>query len=131
MLYNAENIALQSLQILYTFVLRAVIPITFGPYSRRKLYSPPKPDWVEDFARTPCLVMAYRTNPIPPVRKLKAFGWALTNLYVTNPFVKLSDVEETTGHSVRPKWNWGLLFVWPEWIGVRPNCNFVVNQNVP
>jgi hypothetical protein len=33
--------------------------------------------------------------------------------------------EETTGHSVRPKWNWGLLFVRPEWIGVRPNCSFV------
>jgi hypothetical protein len=33
--------------------------------------------------------------------------------------------KETTGHSVRPKWNWGLLFVWPECIGVRPNCSFV------
>ena len=29
MLWNAENIALQSLQILYTFVLRAEIPTTF------------------------------------------------------------------------------------------------------
>ena len=40
----------------------------------------------------------------------------------------------TTGHCVRPKWNWGLLFVRPEWSGVRPNCNFElsnVNQNVP
>jgi hypothetical protein len=34
--------------------------------------------------------------------------------------------EETTRHSVQPKWNWGLLFVRPEWIsGVRPNCSFV------
>jgi hypothetical protein len=38
--------------------------------------------------------------------------------------------EETTGHSVRPKWNWGLLFVRPECIGVWPNCSFV-NQNAP
>jgi hypothetical protein len=33
--------------------------------------------------------------------------------------------EETTGHSVRPKWNWDILFVRPEWIGVRPKCSFV------
>jgi hypothetical protein len=31
MLQNAENIALQSLQILNTFVLRAKIPTIFGP----------------------------------------------------------------------------------------------------
>jgi hypothetical protein len=31
MLSNAENIALQSLQILYTFVLRAKIATIFGP----------------------------------------------------------------------------------------------------
>jgi hypothetical protein len=31
MLWNAENIALQSSQILYTFVLRAEIATTFGP----------------------------------------------------------------------------------------------------
>jgi hypothetical protein len=31
MLQSAENIALQSLQILHTFVLRAEIPTTFGP----------------------------------------------------------------------------------------------------
>jgi hypothetical protein len=31
--------------------------------------------------------------------------------------------EETTGHSVRPMWNWGLLFVRRECIGVRPNCS--------
>jgi hypothetical protein len=30
-LLNTENIALQSLQILYNFVLRAEIPTTFGP----------------------------------------------------------------------------------------------------
>jgi hypothetical protein len=33
--------------------------------------------------------------------------------------------EETTGHSVRPKWNWSLLFVRPEWIGVRPRTGNV------
>ena len=32
MLQNAENIALQSSQILYTFVLRAEIPTTFLPH---------------------------------------------------------------------------------------------------
>jgi hypothetical protein len=37
--------------------------------------------------------------------------------------------EETTGHSVRPKWNWGLLFVRPEYIGVRPNCSFVQHKS--
>jgi hypothetical protein len=31
MLLNAENIALQSLKILYTFVLRAEIATIFGP----------------------------------------------------------------------------------------------------
>jgi hypothetical protein len=31
MLYNAENITLQSLQMLYTFALRAEILTTFGP----------------------------------------------------------------------------------------------------
>jgi hypothetical protein len=31
MLLNAENIALQSLQILYSFVLRAEIPTISGP----------------------------------------------------------------------------------------------------
>ena len=31
MLYNAENVALRSSQILYTFVLRAEIATTFGP----------------------------------------------------------------------------------------------------
>jgi hypothetical protein len=36
MLLNAENIALQSLQILYTFVLRAEIPTTFLPHLGRK-----------------------------------------------------------------------------------------------
>ena len=36
MLYNAKNIALQSLQILYTFVLRAEIPTTFLPHLGRK-----------------------------------------------------------------------------------------------
>ena len=42
--------------------------------------------------------------------------------------------EETTWHSIRPKWNQGLLFVRPECIiGVRLNCIilFDVNQNVP
>jgi hypothetical protein len=33
--------------------------------------------------------------------------------------------EEATRYSVRHKWNWGLLFVRPECIGVRPNCSFV------
>jgi hypothetical protein len=37
--------------------------------------------------------------------------------------------EETAGHSVRPKWNWGLLFVRPKWISVRPNCNFVQHKS--
>jgi hypothetical protein len=37
--------------------------------------------------------------------------------------------EETTGHSVRPKWNWGLLFVRPECIGVRPNGSFVQRKS--
>jgi hypothetical protein len=36
MLEHAENIALQSLQILYTFVLRAEIPTTFPPHLGRK-----------------------------------------------------------------------------------------------
>ena len=31
MLYNEENIALRNLQILYSFVLRTGICITFGP----------------------------------------------------------------------------------------------------
>jgi hypothetical protein len=39
--------------------------------------------------------------------------------------------EETTGHSVRPKWNWGLVSVRPECICLRPNCALSnVNQNV-
>jgi hypothetical protein len=37
--------------------------------------------------------------------------------------------KKTTGHSVRRKWNWGLLFVRPEWIGVRPNCSFVQRKS--
>jgi hypothetical protein len=37
--------------------------------------------------------------------------------------------EETTGHSVRPKWNWGLLLVRPECIGVRPNYSFVQRKS--
>jgi hypothetical protein len=40
--------------------------------------------------------------------------------------------EETTGHSVRRKWNWGvrgLLFVRPERNGVQPNCNFVQRKS--
>jgi hypothetical protein len=39
--------------------------------------------------------------------------------------------EETTGHSVRPKWTWGLFSVRPEWIGVRPNCSFVQIKMYP
>jgi hypothetical protein len=39
-------------------------------------------------------------------------------------------IEETTGNSVGLKWNWSLLFIRPEWIGVQPNCSFV-NQNAP
>jgi hypothetical protein len=38
--------------------------------------------------------------------------------------------EETTRNSVGLKWNWSLLFIRPEWIGVQPNCSFV-NQNAP
>jgi hypothetical protein len=37
--------------------------------------------------------------------------------------------EKTTGRSVQPKWNWGLLFVRPEWIGVRSNCSFVQRKS--
>ena len=37
MLQNEENIALRSLQILYTFVLRAEIPTTFGPKCGRNV----------------------------------------------------------------------------------------------
>jgi hypothetical protein len=45
MLENAENIALQSLQILYTFVLRAEIATISGPMSQnlrtlQRLYFP-------------------------------------------------------------------------------------------
>ena len=50
-------------------------------------------------------------------------------LFIVQPIREIVGCgEETTGHSVRPKWNWGLLFVRPEWIGVRPNCNFVQRQ---
>jgi hypothetical protein len=37
--------------------------------------------------------------------------------------------KKTTGHSVRCKWNWGLLFVRPECICVRPNCSFVQRKS--
>ena len=37
MLQNEENTALPSLQILYTFVLRAEIPTTFGPKCGRNV----------------------------------------------------------------------------------------------
>jgi hypothetical protein len=37
--------------------------------------------------------------------------------------------KEATGHSVRLKWNWGLLFVRPKCIGVRPNCSFVQRKS--
>jgi hypothetical protein len=37
--------------------------------------------------------------------------------------------KKTTGHSVRRKWNWGLLFVRPECICVRPNCSFVQRKS--
>jgi hypothetical protein len=37
--------------------------------------------------------------------------------------------EEATRHSVQHKWNWGLLFVRPECIGVRPNCSFVQRKS--
>jgi hypothetical protein len=50
MLYNAENIALQNLQILYTFVLRAEIATTFG----RKWYALSS---CSDLFASPCLVL--------------------------------------------------------------------------
>jgi hypothetical protein len=71
------------------------------------------------------------TIVLAKVHKLAGLKISVGSRTLSDSFVKLSDVQRKlcTGHSVRPKWNKGLLFVRPKWIGVRRNYCFVQRKS--